>query len=863
MDLAQAIKDLSSPIDPAPFRQYAGLPGLSSAYFALVQSEMTRNPRAAAKLASRWRSLLAHGDEPAFAYRTKGIGDRLAGRWKASATAFLRAGELAVRPVDQLVFQTGAIDSLGRAGRTDDAVVLGNRLISGLNALGEPGLAARAQLNTGNALQDAERNAEAIPYFEAAIGALDQAGFHLEALFARLGRSTAELYGGRIEIAYQLAAEARDLARQASEDYLATMCEFGMAHALMLQGRADEALALLLEMGPRVEDDPYDRARVHEFLGDAYVALNLWPEAIDAYRSALEERSFLEPMRLGFIELGLGRAQVLGLRDDHARKHFGSAARIFKRIGSRAWESASSTHLAELRQDHPTARMIAQRAVRAARDSKSTYHLAHALMISDHCHRRAGSGLARSERMIAEYGLASLAWKPAAIRAQLSPPSRRLATYRTAVNRILEDRMRLRSSTSRTAFHRDKGDIIAEFLFLLLQRPTRPRIREAIEVVNRSRSIALIDELLSPAEGEANSERESALQRLRVELATLEQELGGPAGTRRQSPSPAQISGVQRRWIEATHQLLETSETVGPASNCLVLVTARDRIYSLGNDRAIEIPLGLAELEEGLKWLKFELFAPMVSRDCGPEGVNTWLSKMQDAFAPAMRGTPAICPDGPLWQVPWTLMASEESILCLHPSMGGAIPSLPPQPTVVIWSNRAPDLYHAAEEEALYLQMFPNATVYRSAEEVRANLDRQVDLLHVIGHAHHNPHNPMFSAIQFEDGPLYATEIATSRLRADIVTLSACETGNLAVGLREEPDGLARAFLARGARGVLGSLWPLDDEAALRAFAAMIEPLAHGMNLRDSLQLSRQTVREWRQHPYFWGPLVMFGGYSK
>ena len=64
-----------------------------------------------------------------------------------------------------------------------------------------------------------------------------------------------------------------------------------------------------------------------------------------------------------------------------------------------------------------------------------------------------------------------------------------------------------------------------------------------------------------------------------------------------------------------------------------------------------------------------------------------------------------------------------------------------------------------------------------------------------------------------EDGLWQAREIRQSRLNADVVVLSACETG---VGRLEGQEGimnLARAFLAAGAKSVVASLWEVDDRS--------------------------------------------------
>jgi len=62
-----------------------------------------------------------------------------------------------------------------------------------------------------------------------------------------------------------------------------------------------------------------------------------------------------------------------------------------------------------------------------------------------------------------------------------------------------------------------------------------------------------------------------------------------------------------------------------------------------------------------------------------------------------------------------------------------------------------------------------------------------------------------------EDGLLQVREIRDLELRADLVTLSACDTGNGKLLGQEGIASLERAFLLAGAKAVIASLWTADD----------------------------------------------------
>jgi tetratricopeptide (TPR) repeat protein len=87
--------------------------------------------------------------------------------------------------------------------------------------------------------------------------------------------------------------------------------------------------------------------------------------------------------------------------------------------------------------------------------------------------------------------------------------------------------------------------------------------------------------------------------------------------------------------------------------------------------------------------------------------------------------------------------------------------------------------------------------------------------LHIACHGWFDDADPLASYLETGAGEqLTAREILTGwRLTAELVTLSACETGVSQILRGDEPMGLVRAFLSVGARAVLVTQWPVDDLA--------------------------------------------------
>ena len=113
-----------------------------------------------------------------------------------------------------------------------------------------------------------------------------------------------------------------------------------------------------------------------------------------------------------------------------------------------------------------------------------------------------------------------------------------------------------------------------------------------------------------------------------------------------------------------------------------------------------------------------------------------------------------------------------------------------------------------------------------------------------------------------QDGFLRTHDIYNLKLPAELVVLSACETG-LGKEVRGEGiEGLTRGLMYAGARRVIVSLWNVNDKAT----ASLMQRLYTGM-LRSNMtpaaalraaQIEMLRTRQW-QSPYFWAAFVMQG----
>jgi CHAT domain-containing protein/tetratricopeptide (TPR) repeat protein len=113
-----------------------------------------------------------------------------------------------------------------------------------------------------------------------------------------------------------------------------------------------------------------------------------------------------------------------------------------------------------------------------------------------------------------------------------------------------------------------------------------------------------------------------------------------------------------------------------------------------------------------------------------------------------------------------------------------------------------------------------------------------------------------------QDGFLRTHDLYNLKLPAELVVLSACETGLGKDVQGEGLEGLTRGFMYAGARRVIVSLWNVNDKAT----ASLMQRLYTGM-LRNgktpaaalrAAQVEMLRTAQW-QSPYYWAPFVMQG----
>ncbi len=146
------------------------------------------------------------------------------------------------------------------------------------------------------------------------------------------------------------------------------------------------------------------------------------------------------------------------------------------------------------------------------------------------------------------------------------------------------------------------------------------------------------------------------------------------------------------------------------------------------------------------------------------------------------------------------------------------------------------------------------------------------DIIHLATYGVLNKHNPLFSFVELapdgaDDGHLEVHEVFGLRLAARLVVLSACQTALASGSIGDVPPGddwvgLVRAFLAAGAKGVLATLWPVQDAATARLMERFYVALAAGHSETAAIaEAQRSMLRNSdTAHPFYWAGFALVGG---
>ena len=182
-----------------------------------------------------------------------------------------------------------------------------------------------------------------------------------------------------------------------------------------------------------------------------------------------------------------------------------------------------------------------------------------------------------------------------------------------------------------------------------------------------------------------------------------------------------------------------------------------------------------------------------------------------------------------------------------------------------------PDL-PCAQEEVEMIASILNTRPLTGREATKAEVIKRmssVGLIHIAAHGNKrtgeialSPNPGWTSKFPREkDFILKMSDVQAANLRARLVVLSCCHSGRGRILKGEGVVGIARAFLAAGARCVLISLWAIDDEATMVFMKSFYQQLKEGKTASAAIH---QTMKSFRESENFsemryWAPFQLIG----
>ncbi|MEA2105327.1 MAG: tetratricopeptide repeat protein [Bacteroidota bacterium] len=155
---------------------------------------------------------------------------------------------------------------------------------------------------------------------------------------------------------------------------------------------------------------------------------------------------------------------------------------------------------------------------------------------------------------------------------------------------------------------------------------------------------------------------------------------------------------------------------------------------------------------------------------------------------------------------------------------------------------------------------------------VKSGSVKDYKFLHFATHGFVNTEKPELSGIFLaqdstlnEDGILYQGEIYNLDLNADLIVLSACETGLGKIKKGEGLIGLTRALLYAGSKNIIVSLWKVADNSTsdlmVDFYKNLLEEELEKQAFSHALQKAKlKMIEEGKYaHPFYWSPFILIG----
>ena len=465
--------------------------------------------------------------------------------------------------------------------------------------------------------------------------------------------------------------------------------------------------------------------------------------------------------------------------------------------------------------------------------------------------------------------------------------------YQEAIDVIEEQRSSINTEMHKIGFAGDKQAVYAHLIAALV-KTGQPGT--AFEYAERAKARALVDLLaqkqqLSFRENAAATASDAILQMADLEKALAED---ASARSREQKIEIKRSLKVLHKEMQQSFPQLASLVTVTPVgaetlqgrlaadetlleyfydeNDLFLFVVTRDQIHA----RRLEV----TDLQGKIK----ELRSLIAAQEPGCQTIarnlyDALILPAENLIANSSRLT--IVPHGILHYLPYSMLAHSKAYLADRFSLR-FLPSADvlrylssPQDKslseILVLGN--PDLgdpqldLPGAETEVDRIgQIYQGATVLkrkRATESAVKQYGRRFKVLHFASHGLFDDKEPLSSAILLapdaeNDGRLTVSELYSMNLNAELVTLSACETGLGKLASGDDVVGLTRGFMYAGAQTIVASLWQVSDEATAFLMTSFYKKLKE-MPTAKAFRAAQLETRKTFPNPFDWAAFQLIG----
>jgi CHAT domain-containing protein len=823
--------------------------------------------------------------------------------------------------------QIPKVIALSMLGRHDEAVSCGEQTRERLIAAGDALGAGKVEGNLGSMLIRRDRYDAAAACFRRAAVWFARAGEPTHSIAADIGLAGALTWQFEFDEALRLYDRSAMRVRARGLSALQGAIDTNRGRLELHRGRFEPALRAFESALREAEADgmPHDVAESRRDMADAYLALNLLPEAVALYDQTIDacaaldaptERAWAEVQRsLALARQGDARLAARGMdvaralfeADDNrvgmaladlrgaslsmqlgepaaALQRAESSAAVLRGAGVESWRCEADLVAAEALTALGRLMAAHQRYRHALDDTQDLPELRAA------CHSGLGKLLQRQGDALGARAQFELAVHSAELQRASLPGDE----FRTAYG---ADKQHAYDALIELA-HDDRGPDAAARTLAAIEQARAPALRTALQRGNEAGGVdpARREQLhwlqgqwqQAIAEGEMSRATQMQARARRLEQEWLEQyRRAQAAGVGAASASAVEPGRGAQALPGDTAALCEQL----PADTAVVVyaVLAEQLVACVltrrGVHRASGPAAGLAERIEQLRFqidsLRFgapalRLHAAQMALRCRAH-LQALYTLAWQPIAGHVAGCEriVIVPHRSLHYVPFAaLHDGQASLLDRHeislaPSLAlwwaGRNARLPPLRRVTALGIGGEALPHVAREvravaAAFAAQAGGSARVLLDSDATQPALREALagaDVLHLACHGQFRADSPFFSALHLADGALTVRDAADLPLQAQLVTLSACETGLSKVAPGDELLGLLRGFLLAGAPRVLSTYWTVDDASTAQLMTHFYAGVLAGDRPAAALRTAQRMLARDQPHPYHWAAFAL------